>query len=252
MHIVANSLADSSQLKRYLWVMLILAGMFALLWIYVQLLDSHMQWDARLLTWIQSQRHQLIDQLMLAITMIADLPMSMVLMSMAGIALLIRQQWWLCVYAGCAFFSTTLSVTIVKILVQRLRPSLTDSAMQVMSFPSGHAARAVIVLGILALLAGWGRSARIRNTMVLSAVLLSVSVALSRVYLGAHWPSDVFAGAMLAAVYLVGFHWQLQRLEEPSSTLDVSTVLTVAVLAYALYWWVSFERQGQLYGSGIS
>jgi undecaprenyl-diphosphatase len=56
------------------------------------------------------------------------------------------------------------------------------------SFPSGHATRAFAVAGVVAI--QWGKKA-------VPIVLISCGVALSRVIIGVHYPSDVMAGAVL-------------------------------------------------------
>lgn len=70
------------------------------------------------------------------------------------------------------------------------------------SFPSGHAAGSFCVAAFLAvaLPAAWpGAPWRARVTGAL-AVVLAALIALSRVYLGAHFPSDVLGGALLGAL----------------------------------------------------
>jgi undecaprenyl-diphosphatase len=70
------------------------------------------------------------------------------------------------------------------------------------SFPSGHAAGSFCVAAFLALAlpVAWPEArGRARLVAVLVAGL-AVLIATSRVYLGAHFPSDVLAGALLGAV----------------------------------------------------
>jgi undecaprenyl-diphosphatase len=65
------------------------------------------------------------------------------------------------------------------------------------SFPSGHTASSAAVYAAVALLAGRRRSHRTKSLLAGAAGGLTVAVATSRVLLGAHWLSDVIAGAAL-------------------------------------------------------
>jgi undecaprenyl-diphosphatase len=69
------------------------------------------------------------------------------------------------------------------------------------SFPSGHASGSFCVAAFLAvaLPAAWPGRSRGARAVGVTAVALASLVALSRVYLGAHFPSDVLAGAVFGA-----------------------------------------------------
>jgi undecaprenyl-diphosphatase len=96
------------------------------------------------------------------------------------------------------FVSTTL-------LVDRARPPVRhlDSAPPTSSFPSGHTAASVALYGGLAVIA-WrvGAAAWLRTLATAAAVLVPVVVAVSRMYRGMHYPTDVIAGALLACCWL--------------------------------------------------
>jgi undecaprenyl-diphosphatase len=66
------------------------------------------------------------------------------------------------------------------------------------SLPSGHSSAAFAFFLVLGVLAGRDQPTRLRLAWLLLASLPAMAIALSRVYLGVHWPSDIIAGALLA------------------------------------------------------
>ncbi len=103
---------------------------------------------------------------------------------------------------------------ILKHLIARPRPSGTEAVRLVsesnFSFPSGHALGAVIAAGALWWL--W-RTERLPHRLAAAIVLtpFAVLVGFSRIYLGVHWPSDVYAGYAVGLVWVVVVWLVLQR-----------------------------------------
>jgi len=87
------------------------------------------------------------------------------------------------------------------------------------SFPSGHATAAAATWAAVALVLGRGASVRVRAVLAGVAAGIAVAVACSRVFLGAHWTSDVIGGLLLGwswfAVCAVAFGGRVLRLGAP-------------------------------------
>src|SRR5207253_1546946 len=89
-----------------------------------------------------------------------------------------------------------------KDLIERARPQVVPRLVVVAgySYPSGHSlASAAMYLTIGILTARHLRSLRDRLILIGTTALLVVMIALSRVYLGVHYPSDVASGVCLGA-----------------------------------------------------
>jgi membrane-associated phospholipid phosphatase len=107
--------------------------------------------------------------------------------------------------AGIAFALTWASSEILletmKGYFMRGRPPFPLVQTVGYSFPSGHATAAAAI-GVSAVLA-FMHPGRRRRAWVLVALLFAFTMALSRVYLGAHWLSDVVTGVLLGSVSAV-------------------------------------------------
>ncbi len=96
--------------------------------------------------------------------------------------------------------------TLLKAMFARPRPTLVPHLTEFggLSFPSGHSFNsAAVYLSIALVLASLSPQRWVRWSMIAGAALISALVALSRVWLGVHYPSDALAG------WLGGTAWAL-------------------------------------------
>jgi len=112
-----------------------------------------------------------------------------------------RDQAWLIliVMAGAELLEY-----ILKMQFQRQRPVPFFGTMlpESYSFPSGHALLSSCCYGTLAALAAARLEDPFRWLVVVATAALVLAIGISRVYLGVHYPSDVIAGYLVAAVWL--------------------------------------------------
>ena len=107
-------------------------------------------------------------------------------------------------FLAAAVIGGALTSTLLKLAFGRARPDLVIHLVTVdsASFPSGHALNsAVVYLTVGALLARAEPKRTVRIYLIATAVLLTLMIGFSRVYLGVHWPSDVIAGWCVGAAW---------------------------------------------------
>ncbi len=123
-------------------------------------------------------------------------------------------------FLAAVLLSQLVLTNVIKVAVGRERPNVARLVhASGFSFPSGHTAAAAAVYAALALVLGRRRSRRTKAVLAGVAGGITVAVATSRVLLGAHWLTDVIAGAALGwacfALCSIAFGGRLLRFGEP-------------------------------------
>jgi undecaprenyl-diphosphatase len=186
-----------------------------------------LEWGLECIRWLQGWRNPVLD------------------LAMRGLSALGNESFFLLLFPflyWCLDSRLGLRVSVVYFLSGWLNQALKQALAQPRpadlaaginlveqsgyGLPSGHAQGAVVLWGLLALLAvrrGAGR------WVWAPAALLSLSIGLSRAYLGVHFPTDVLGGWAVGAVVLAAA-WALERLPVPAWPLPWWTGIPIAVL----------------------
>lgn len=176
----------------------------------VREMDDLAALDAPVLEWLVAGRSPTLTTLLTVVTTLSGPVVLPILVAVASLVWgLWRREWWQVTLLVGATAVSTLIAFAVKLVVARPRPpvdsQLVPGVETTYSFPSGHTAGAATVLLVLAYLA-WVRRPTVRALLVWGAVdVLGVgAVALSRLYLGYHFVTDVAASVALAVAVLGG------------------------------------------------
>ncbi|MDA0799422.1 MAG: phosphatase PAP2 family protein [Chloroflexi bacterium] len=117
---------------------------------------------------------------------------------------------------------------LLKLFVDRPRPPAEaliriTSDFSGLGFPSGHAFQSTLVIGLLIGVAALRmRPGRLRLATIGLLALLIVAIGFSRIYLGAHWPSDVLGGYLAATPIVLVTHARLSSAVGPIPAPPVS------------------------------
>ena len=124
----------------------------------------------------------------------------------------LRRQWERFWFWAAAMVVSQLLIGPIKALYERERPPLPLVETSGFSFPSGHAvAGSAVAVSLVIVLVRAGPKRR--NLEVLAA-LFALLMATSRVYLRAHWLTDVVAGAALGIAVAIGVAALIHYIDE--------------------------------------
>ncbi len=154
--------------------------------------------DQGLMALVQEHRSPAMDQAMVMVTQLGEFKKMFVASAVLTGLLVLLRQWRQAIFVGATLLGAALINTGTKLFFARMRPEVLSDPLTSYSMPSGHASGSFAFFLALAVLAGRGQPTRLRLTWLLLGAIPAASIALSRVYLGAHWPTDILAGTLLA------------------------------------------------------
>jgi membrane protein DedA with SNARE-associated domain/membrane-associated phospholipid phosphatase len=161
--------------------------------------------DRHVAEWLHSHATPQLTQWMLVVTHLHGIVAIGIYALLAALFLAWKRDWYWLLCLSVTIPSGMVLNVLTKLAFHRARPSFDDPILTLStdSFPSGHVAGATLFYGVLAAMLvakidqwRWG------VLMVFAAISLIALVALTRMYLGVHYLSDVIAGFAEALAWL--------------------------------------------------
>ena len=164
--------------------------------------DPLVQFDQVVFMTLQNLRTGWVDDVMIAATEIGSAMVAIAVIASVSLLLACKRCWRTLAYWLTAVGFAQALVWILKMTLERARPMAMYDGTDAFSFPSGHAATSIVLYGFLAFLLAREKSSRMRWAIMLLAAALVGLIAFSRLYLGAHWLSDVLASLSLGTAWV--------------------------------------------------
>lgn len=205
-------------------LLLAIAGLFLFAWIAEEVMEDHTRrFDNAIRGWI----HQYSSPSMTTAAQVASwlgeygVAMAFVIALVWFLAIGWRRAalWLMITQAGALVLNVSL-----KLAFHRPRPTPFFGAVpRSYSFPSGHALFSFCFYGVLAGLLTDRIKSRLATAIIwIVAALLVAAIGLSRIYLGVHYPTDVVAGYLTAAIWvssMIAFD-RLRMMKNKRLTID--------------------------------
>jgi undecaprenyl-diphosphatase len=165
---------------------------------------STQAFDESVIRWFAAHHTRSLDDAMVEITALGTAIVVTTIVAVAALFLVLTEQKYSAILLLASTFGGIILNGVLKLGFDRPRPNILAPVVHAASssFPSGHAMSAAVVYGTVAYLAArLDRRTWVRWLVMMVALIVIALISLSRLYLGVHYPSDVFAGIV------VGLAW---------------------------------------------
>lgn len=166
--------------------------------------DTLAVYDQNITDYVISHRSPALTSYFIFVTHVGDIyGYLVVIISSVLISLLIFKRWKYVAQITIVLALSAVSNMILKRFIDRARPGIEHLvSVETLSYPSGHAMSAMAFYGfVIYLFYRFKMNLFLKVTVMLLLFLLILSIGISRIYLGVHYPSDIFGG------YIAGFIW---------------------------------------------
>lgn len=201
--------------------------------------------DNAVLNTLQEWRTPWADQMMVALTQLGSLYTVSALFAAVGAVLLWRRHWRAAGHWAAAHGFAVIVPFVLKQTLHLPRPLDLYTGVATYGFPSAHATMSMVSYGFLALLLAQGLTKARRWLAYGLASLIVMVVVLSRLYLGAHWLSDVLGGLTLGLFWVTLLAVSYRRYDTaplPARALSAAALLSLLLSAG---WYLTTQRHTQ-------
>lgn len=209
--------------------------------------ESLVQADKSVYYALQGLRTRWIDDVMVLITELGGGVVTVAVIVVVSLVFSLKRCWHTLGYWLAAVGFAEIAVQILKFTLGRHRPVNLYSGVEQFSFPSGHATLSIVVYGFMAFLLGRQKTLNVKIAITLTATLIIALISFSRLYLGAHWFSDVLAGLSLGLTWvaILGIAYTYHEPNEKlHSRFLLLSILTTLVLLGG--WYVSSHHSADV------
>jgi undecaprenyl-diphosphatase len=195
--------------------------------------DPLVRADAAIYHALQDLRTPPGDAVMIAFTELGDTSVVVTVTAIVFLWLVGKRAWrtafyWLGAVAGASALNTA-----IKVALHRSRPGeLFYTGWSALSFPSGHSTVNIVLYGFLGFLISRELDSAWRLPIAFAAALLVLLIAFSRLYLGAHWLSDVIGGLAFGTAWLAALG--LFYLRKRSERVGAVSLIIIGGVSLAL------------------
>ncbi len=168
--------------------------------------DTVANYDGKITEFVISYRTPELNKILQFITNLGDLYGYIVITTICSILFYFKfKNWHYVVQLVFVIIISGLSNLALKEVINRARPTAEHLvSVQTLSYPSGHAMSATAFYGFLIYLFYFLKINKwLKISLIFLCSFLIVSIGISRIYLGVHFPSDIAGGIIAGTIWLM-------------------------------------------------
>lgn len=186
---------------------------------------------------MRSLRQVNLDQFLVVMTQLSPRVLTVFWLFML-VFFLIKKNFWLSIHWGLAGLLSYGLADVFKHLLHIARPIGLVQIPLGASFPSGHTVSSLSVLGFFAVLITIEKPKLQRMLVCGLTSLILLLIMFSRIYLTAHWFSDVVGGALLGISITTGLTLSYRRRIHPT-TISPTKIASLGIIILLLCWGIN-------------
>lgn len=231
---------------------LITAGLFLLLAVNVFTHGVLTVVDKPIANLLRTLRTGVGDDIMLVFTILGSKYVMLVSATLILLWFCIKRYWRIAVHWLAVIVLASGTVELMKLLLYSPRPDFLLHGPISSSFPSGHTCLTTCFLGTLAMLLAQALQAKYRRALYVTVGVIIGLVGLSRLYLTAHWLSDVVGSVLLGItiILLVTISYRRGDICHVAVKQFIAVVVGIFLLvwlAFGLYGFKTEQHNYSLY-----
>lgn len=168
--------------------------------------DGVKKFDDSIFEFFISRRTPFLTNYFTFVTNLGDVQGYLIVTGLAGLVSFIYfKKWKFMVQIVFVIAISSLSNLVLKRFINRARPELEHMVtVESLSYPSGHAMAAMAFYGFVAYLFYKLKIRKsIKYSIITILIILILSIGMSRIYLGVHFPSDILGGFTAGAIWVI-------------------------------------------------
>lgn len=197
----------------------------------------------------QSLRIYHLDPFFVSLSLIGKPALIALTAGVVALLLVVLRQWRAATHLLIATIITAALVYLIKSANFSPRPIGFKLSVLTSSFPSGHTTLSVVIYGLIAFFSAQ-YFARNRGMIYTCVGIIIALISLSRLYLGAHWFSDVLGGLFLGFTLLLLTIISYQRLPKQHSAMSChrwtwvscACLIVFGAWAYNIYYGYNISK----------